>query len=169
MQQREYAEVRDRSTLAISVFVRLLRVMLLWVILYFVDRAYQAIYIEHVMSRDGNMGESVMQLKPRLWSMILVVFMIEAVFLLVVWLILSAFKKRFKLPGNTFVIDDALLKRLVVQYLSTLVLLVPIGMLFGYAMQSCKELRYRDDGLRGIRALAVLLLITCVIVVGAVP
>lgn len=143
--------------------------MVLWVILYFVERAYQAMYIENVMSKDGNHEMRVMELKPRLWSMILVVLAIEAVFMLVVLLILAAISKRFKTPNNTFVIDGAFLKRLTVQYLSTLALLIPLGTSFGYVMQSCKDLRYRDDGLRGIRALSVLLLITCAFVVAVVP
>jgi hypothetical protein len=121
------------------------------------------------MSKDGNHETPVMQLKPRLWTMILATLAVEAVFMLVIFLVLSAIKKRFKTPGNTFVIDDALIRRIGIQYASTLALLIPLGVTVGYVMQSCADLRYRDDGLRGIRALSVLLLILCFTVVLVVP
>lgn len=169
IQQRDIAEIRDGYTTTISIFVRAVRIMLLWTILYFVDRAFQAMYIEEVMTKDGNEDVSVMDLKPRLWSMIIVTLAVEAVLLLALFLVFLAIKKRFKRPGNTFVIDDALIRGLVRQYLSTIALVAPLGILLGYAMQSCKELRYRDDGLRGIRALAVMLLVVSGIIVAAVP
>lgn len=166
----QIAEVRDSLSLGVSVFVRIVRIMVLWIILYFVDRAFQAVYIESVMSKEGGDADTpVTQLNPRLWSMMLVVLAVEAVVFFALYLVLAALKKRFKAPNNAFVIDDALMRRILMQYLSTVAFLAPLGIMIGYTMQSCAELRYRDDGLRGIRALAVLLLILCIIVVAVVP
>jgi hypothetical protein len=161
-------EVNDAAATFVSVFLRIVRIMLLWVILYFVDRAYQAVYIENVFSKpvDATADVPAAALRPALWTMMPAVLLIELVLLTLVFLILLALKKRFHTPKNdTFILDDALMARLLREYLVSTVVMLPIGMLVGHAMQSCKELRYRDDGLRGIRALAVLLLLVAVVVV----
>jgi len=163
----DVAEVRDTTTLMISIFVRVMRVMLLWIILFFVDRAYQAIYVEDVLSKpiDVTAPLPASSLSPRLWTMMPLVLGIESVMLLIVVLGLLALKTRFKSTTNTFVIDTPLMRRLLTEYLASVAILAPLGALVGHTMQSCKEMRYRDDGLRGIRALAVLLLIMSVIII----
>jgi hypothetical protein len=165
----DVAEVRDTTALMISIFVRVLRVMILWIILFFVDRAYQAIYVEEVLSQpiDVTAPTPATSLSPRLWTMMPLVLGIESVVLLIVVLGLLALKTRFKRVNNTFVIDAPLLRRLLREYLASVAVLAPLGALVGHTMQSCKEMRYRDDGLRGIRALAVLLLIMSIVIIAA--
>lgn len=160
----DVAEVRDTPALVISIFVKVVRVLFLWIIFYFVDRAYQAMYVENVLGKDVD-AIAAMDLRPRLWTMMPLVLAIEAVVLVAVLLILLALKKKFDEPGNTFVIDASLIRRIVKEYLLSVLVIMPIGIAFGYVMQHCKELRYRDDGLRGIRAQAILLFIMSAIVI----
>jgi len=161
--------VRDTTAHAISIFVRVLRVMLLWIVLFFVDRAYQAVYVEDVLSKpfDVTAVLPASSLSPRLWTMMPIVLGIESVLLLMLALGLLALKTRFKSSDNSFAIDAPLIRRLLREYLASVAVLAPLGALVGHTMQSCKEMRYRDDGLRGIRALAVLLLIMSVIIIAA--
>jgi hypothetical protein len=124
------------------------------------------VYIENVLSKpsDATAAVPASSLKPALWTMMPAALLIEAVLLALAFLILLALKKRFHIPNkDTFIIDDALTSRILREYAISTIVMLPIGMLFGYAMQSCKDLRYRDDGLRGIRALATLLLLVAVV------
>jgi hypothetical protein len=162
--QDSTAEVRDTTALVMSISVRVIRVMILWIVLFFVDRAYQAMYIEQVMSKPIGI-KPASTLTPYLWTMMPLVLAIESVMLIIIVLGLLALKTKFHNTNNTFVIDAPLIRRLIREYIASVAVLAPLGALIGHAMQNCRDMRYRDDGLRGIRALAVILLIISTIII----
>ena len=45
----DIGEVRDVPALGIVVITRFIRVMVLWIVVFFVDRAYQEAYVQNVL------------------------------------------------------------------------------------------------------------------------
>jgi hypothetical protein len=151
-------EVRDGAALAVVVAFKVVRIMLLWIALYFVDRAYQSAYVQRVLV-DGK--------DPRcdLWTLVLAALAIEAVVLGLLLGLLMLVKARFKSDDNTFVLDGALMRRLLVGYASSTAVVATLGAALGVAVQDARNFRYKEDGLRGIRALSVMLLLVSTVTI----
>ena len=145
-------EVRDLTSHAIVTAFKVIRVMLLWVALYFVDRAYQGAYVQRVL---------VEGLEPRcdLWTLVFAALAIEAVVLALLFGLLVLLKDRFKSSENTFVVDAPLLRRLATGYATSTAVIAALGALLGVVVQDARHFRYREDGLRGIRALSLMVLL----------
>ena len=157
-------EVRDGAALGVVAAVRVVRTMVLWIALYFVDRAYQEAYVQRVLvgddGDDGDRGDP-----PRLWTIAAAALAIEAVILAMLGVILFLLSARFKSPKNSFLIDGPLLRRLAVDYAGTTTVLLLLGAAMGAVTQDTRNFRYREDGLRGIRALCVALLLVAFVVI----
>lgn len=154
--------VRDRATYAITAVFRVVRVMLLWIALYFVDRAYQSAYVQRVLV-DGK------EPSCNLWTLVLAALAIEASVLLLLLGLAFLLKVRFKSADNTFVVDGALLGSLAADYALSTSIVAAVGAGLGVAVQDVRNFRFRDDGLRGIRALSSMLLLVAAVTIGALP
>ena len=140
-------EAVDSASRWVLGLFRFVRVMLLWISFHFVDKAYQESYL--LRSSSGR------QL-PRLWTLPLAALGFEAaavaLLLGALWLLGSVYKR----PFNTFVIDRQLLVRLLRQYVESSAVILALGCSFGYVLQHSRTLRYREDGVRAVRALSLL-------------
>lgn len=152
--------VVDGTTVAVSTVFKLVRIMILWIALYFVDRAYQAAFLNRVMIEDRP--------PPPLWSVMAAALAIEAAFALMVIGGLALLRARFKRPDNTFVLDGPVISALLADYLASTVVLLALGTALGAVAQSRRHLRYKEDGMRGIRALCAALLLVSVVVIALV-
>ena len=81
--------------------------------------------------------------------------------------IVSLVKAVYKRPHNTFFLDSALMGVVAMDYVITTVALLSIGVALGRTAQR-SPLRYKDDGLRGIRALGTMMLSVSFVVI-AIP
>jgi hypothetical protein len=143
--------VRDGAAAGVVIGVRLVRVMVLWIAYYFVDRAYQASFVQRTVV-DGEEP-------PALWTIPIAAFAIEAAIFALVLGMLFLLKARFKTPTNTFVIDGPLLSRLAADYALTTAVSLAVCGGTGLVAQDRRHFRYRDDGLRGIRAASLLMFV----------
>jgi hypothetical protein len=143
--------VRDGAAAGVVIGVRIVRVMVLWIAYYFVDRAYQASFVQRTVV-DGEEP-------PALWTIPIAAFAIEAAIFALVLGMLFLLKARFKTPTNTFVIDGPLLSRLATDYALTTAVSLAVCGGTGLVAQDRRHFRYRDDGLRGIRAASLLMFV----------
>lgn len=152
--------VKDATTLTVLTVFKLIRFLILWIALYFVDRAFQAAYLTRVMVEDRP--------PPPLWSVMAAALMIEAAFALMVIGGLALLRGRFKRPDNTFVLDGPMISALLADYFATTAVLLALGTALGAVAQSRRHLRYGEDGMRGIRALCAALLLVSAVVIAVV-
>ena len=153
--------VRDGTTLGIVMTVRLVRVMVLWIAFYFVDRAYQSAYLQQTLV-DGREP-------PPMWTIPFAAFAIEAFVYALVFLLLTLLYVRFKSVNNTFVIDGPLLARLAREYFATTAVSLAVCAGLGAVAQDRQYFRYKEDGLRGIRALSLMMLIVSAVTLNLFP
>lgn len=171
----DIGEVRDVPALGIVVIVRFIRVMVLWIVVFFVDRAYQEAYVQSVLVEGGGDGEAGDAghddgpAPPRLWTLPLAAFAIEAGILLLFSSVLFMLNARFKQSGNAFVVDGTLMRRLASDYAVTTAVMLLLGTAFAAVSQDGRLFRYREDGLRGIRAFSTLFIMVSFAVLGLSP
>ncbi|OYV74674.1 MAG: hypothetical protein B7Z66_15670 [Chromatiales bacterium 21-64-14] len=171
----DIGEVRDAPALGFVVAVRFVRAMVLWIVLYFVDRAYQESYVQRVLVDGGGDGDGdggggqQGQPPPRLWTLPLMALSLEVAILAMLSAVLFMLNARFKSPSNAFVIDGKLLRRLLLDYAATTAVILLLGSAFASVAQDDTLFRYREDGLRGIRAYSTMFLLVAFAVLGLSP
>jgi hypothetical protein len=149
----------DRPVVAVLYFLKLARAMVLWISLYVVEKVFQDAYVQRAMGgRDDGKP-------PSLASMIMYAVAIEGTVMLLIVAVLVLLMARYKNPRTTFVIDRQFMSLLAIDYAFTTVTMVGLGVLLAKQVQDGRLFRYRDDGLRGIRALSNLLLYVSMVVI----
>lgn len=139
----------DDVILTTSVYlVKLLRFSVIWISLFVVEKVYQDAYVSKVLIRDGEPPD----LRPIVLYTLLVDF-VFSVFVLVIVALLNAQNQ-----GPTYAIDSVLAQALIVDYVSSTSVMAALGWGVATVVQDKKLLRYKDDGLRSIRALGTLIL-----------
>ena len=156
---RQEGSVRDVSAVSILVAFKLVRFMVLWIALFFIDRAYQATYMQRVIVEERS--------PPPLWTVMAAALAVEAAFALLLLGALALLGTRFKRPGNTFVLDAPLMSMLLADYFRTTAVMLAVGTALGACAQSARHFRYGEDGMRGIRALCIALLLVSAVVLAA--
>jgi hypothetical protein len=159
----------DGLLLGVVYVVKVLRVLVLWVALYVVDKAYQDAYVQRVLvgadpPQDPQARPKGTQAPPNLAWAVPLALLGEGAFCLLLLVVLSLLKARYKHPANTYVIDGDMLALLVADYAATTSALLVLGPLLAVVVQSRRLFRYRDDGLRGIRAYCGLMLVVSALV-----
>ena len=175
-------EVWDTPCLGILIAVRFVRAMVLWIVIFFVDRAYQESYVQRVLvdsspppapgdpleAEEGGGGIDGMP-PPKLWTLPAAALALEAGVVLLLSSLLFMLNARFKQPQNAFVVDQSLLRRLAADYAATTAVILLLGTAFAAVAQDERLFRYREDGLRGIRAYSTLFLLIALAVLGLSP
>lgn len=149
--------VKDGVTYGVMAVFKIVRIMVLWIALYFVDRAYQSAYLSRVMVRDEQ--------PPSLLTVAAAAMAIEAVFALIFIGFVTMLSARFKNDHNTFALDGPLLSSLWVHYLQSTIVILALGTALGGVAQSRKNLRYGEDGMRGIRALCTAIMLVSIVII----
>ena len=132
--------------------VKLWRAMVLWICLYVVEKVYQDEFVHKVLAGDGDARP------PSLSLVIAYAVGAEAVAMLLLVAVLALLMAKYKTRDSTFVIDNRFMVLLFVDYALTTSTMVTLGVAVAKQVQDGRLFRYRDDGLRGIRALCTLLL-----------
>ena len=153
----ERGSVKDGVTFGVLAAFKIVRIMVLWIALYFVDRAYQSYYMTRTMVEDKD--------PPSLLPLTAAALAIESVFALVFIGFISLLSGRFKKDNNTFALDGPLLSSLWATYLQSTLAILALGTLLGAVAQSRANLRYGEDGMRGIRALCTAILLVAIVII----
>ena len=151
-----HGSVRDTVTVTVCWLVRLVRAMVIWIIIHFVDKYYQAQYL-----KSTSLG---LQL-PRLWTLPLFVLAIEGGVFATLICITFAMSCVYKRDFNTFVLDRPLIKLLIKQYVFSTAPAAAAGVLIARVLQHSRALRYAEDGARAIRATSLMFFYVAVIAV----
>lgn len=137
------------SILAVCVYaVKLVRFMVLWVALFVTEKVYQDSYVSSVLIRDKPPPD----LRPLVMYALIVDFVVFGFILMLITLL------RAQNPSKTYVLDGYLVNALCIDYIASTLVIALIGTGLAIVVQDQAILRYRDDGLRSIRALGTLLL-----------
>lgn len=145
--------------------VKVVRIMVIWIVLYVIDKIWQDMYIQSLLKSETT---GIEQKTPSLWPIIIIALGIEAVFMLVLLLILVMVASLYGGTNTTFIIDRTTLFAIGVDYAMSSTILILIGATVASIAQSKRLFRFGDDGMRGIRATCNMLLVIAAIVI-AIP
>jgi hypothetical protein len=139
---------------------KFVRAMVFWVALYVMEKVYQDAYVQAVLVEGKP--------PPDLWGIVATAVAVEFGAMLVLAAVLLLVQSKYKAASNTFVLDDGLMAALAKDYAVGSVAILAVGTLLARAAENGQLFRYRDDGLRGIRALCNMVLYVS-FVVFAIP
>jgi len=131
------------STHTLIYSMKLLRVLFLWMALYLTSKTFQARYVQKVFADNED--------PPRLETMVLMFWALEAVLMVFVFIILYLIKYLLNSDSN-FIINDGVIGKFMGDYIASTVLIVLAGLVIGRIMMKKKYFRYKSDGLRAIRS-----------------
>lgn len=140
--------MNDRILTACVYTVKLVRFLVLWIALFVTEKVYQDAYVSTVLIRDRTPPD----LRPVAVYALLVDFVFFTFMMLVIQLL------RAQNPDRVYAIDSNLVTLLITDYIASTVVFGLVGWTIAAVVQDKEILRYRDDGLRSIRALGTLLL-----------
>lgn len=128
--------------------IKLVRFLVLWIALFVTEKVFQDDYVSRVLIRDGA--------PPDLRPLVVYALLVDFVFFTFIMLVIQLL--RAQNPDRNYAIDGNLVSVLMVDYVASSVVFGVVGWSIAAVVQDRKILRYRDDGLRSIRALGTLLL-----------
>ena len=146
----------DANSLVILYVIKTFRIMSIWTVLYVLDKVYQAQYMQDVY---------VSHRPPTSVSLLPVLLVsIEAVAFALLFMILLLFRNRFCVTKNTFIVDEILLRHVLVDYALTTTSIVLIGTAITAIVCGKDTLRFHHDGMRGIRAASQIIFYASIII-----
>ena len=152
--------MHETSDIAIVIIAKAVRAMVFWVALYMVEKVYQDAYVQRTLLEDGE--------PPDLRWLTAAALGIDLAVAGVLGVVLYLIKAVFKAPGNTFVLDASTLRILALDYVCSTSTILYVGTLLAHSAQNAQRFRYRDNGVRGIRAFSNMLLYVSFVVM-AIP
>lgn len=138
------------SSVAVVAVFKIARAMVLWISLYAADKVFQDAFVQRVLASDGD--------PPDLRWFVPCALAIDATVMILLCTILSLVRNTYKLPTNTFIVDAPLVLLIVKDYVATTLLILALGVALASVAQSESMFRYREDGMRGVRAFGELML-----------
>ena len=149
--------VYDGPFLAIAYSIKMIRLLAVLGVLAIMERVYLSRYFDATyMSTDPGPP-------PNLTAVPLIVFGVEALLFAIAFTILFVFEAALKTESNAYVVDTGLLVSLAVDFFLTTCASCVIASGIMSTIASC-SLRYKTDGMRGIRAGFRLVQISCCVI-----
>lgn len=140
--------MNDSIVTACVYTVKLVRFLVLWIALFVTEKVYQDAYVSTVLVLDRP--------PPDLRPVVVYALLVDFVFFTFTMLVIQLL--RAQNPGSRYAIDSNLVTLLIVDYIASTLVLGVVGWSVSSVVQNRDVLRYKDDGLRSIRALGTLLL-----------
>jgi hypothetical protein len=140
----------DIASTGLICVVKIVRAMVFWVALYVAEKVFQDTYVQQVLAQDQD--------PPDLTWMVPYALSIDLLVMSLVCVITVLLKEMYKFNNNTFVLDGALIRCMALDYLTSTGIILCLGVLLSRMAQTKQLFRYRDDGLRGIRAVCDMML-----------
>ena len=150
----------DSSSLVVVYIVKFIRFLLLWMVLFVMEKVAIDRYVTRVLIYDKS--------PQQLARSIVIAIAVEALLFLFVVSLLFLISARYNHPRNTFVIDGGLIQAILKDYLVTTLLIMNIGIVLGTVVQNKVLFRFQHDGLRGTRAYTYAMFYVALIVL-AIP
>lgn len=143
---------------------KLIRILTLWTAVFFTDKIFQDKFINQVYYDIQN--ENSDRRYPNLHHFIWVVILIDMVlFGLILLASFSAAMFVEKTSMNSmFVIDTQLLRLIFIDFLMSIIVIFVLGYILADTIQKMHQLRFKDVGIRGIRAYSTLIIFVNIVV-----
>lgn len=163
----------DWGSRSFLIAMKLLRWNVFWFAVYVACKAYQDKYVEKVLlgeqdTRTRAHEPADARPPPDLMSFVIYALALDLGICLLIATIVALVVAKFKAPDNTFILDWPLLQLAGFDYAMSTATLALLGVLLARVVQKPGIFRYREDGLRGIRAFSEVLLFSSAVVI-AVP
>jgi hypothetical protein len=129
--------------------LKFFRLLFTWFSLYLASKIFQEKYVKKVFANNED--------PPDLRAFVGIFLGLEVAFMSAVFIFLVLLKYVFD-KGGDFVINAAVLKRFMVDYLISTVFIIVFAILLASIMMKKKYFRYKVDGLRAIRGLQEIIL-----------
>jgi hypothetical protein len=143
--------------------IKVARIMVIWIALYAIDKVWQDAFVQSLVENEASGAED--RPPPAMWPIIVLALGAEAVFMMVVILCLVLVGVMYGGPKSTYALDAPLLRLVGIDYVLSTAVLIGIGVLVARVAQDGKIFRFRDDGMRGIRATCSMLLSIAAVVI----
>jgi hypothetical protein len=141
-------------------FLKFIRIAIQLVALWAAQKSFQDMYFRKVYGKDKN--------PPHLRRMLYLYLSIESVaYLLVIAVVIGA-SFAFKREKNTFVIDDALIKVIMWDFILNTIVTLAFGIAVASTLYNNKYFTYKDQGLATTRAYMDIMMVT-VGIIGILP
>jgi hypothetical protein len=142
--------MRDAPTVFALHGIKLVRVAAVWLALFVAERVYLDLYVQRTLVRGGA--------PPPLYGLVLLAVGLEALAALAGGLLLAFAATVYRRLSPALVLDGQLLRLALKDYAWTTAAFLAAALLLARVVQGSRALRYRDDGMRAIRAFSVMLL-----------
>jgi hypothetical protein len=157
IEKRVAAMLISPVVLGILYFVKVSRIMTFWISLYVVEKVYQDAYIHRVLLEDRS--------PPPLYLITVYALCIDALFTAFTIVVLMLVRTKMSAHSKTFIVDKRFIVLVLKDYLICTLPILALGVGLGLAAQNRKYFRIREDGLRGIRAYANMMLVVGAVVI----
>ena len=170
---RWFTEIRSRSVrdgylLLFGALFKAYRICTLWIVVFVMEKLYQQAYVERVFLADDDATSSADTTPPSLDGFVAVVMAAEAVTAAAFFAILGLLRAGFQSGGTSYVVDTPMLTLLATDYVLSTAAVLAVGGLVSRTVQDGQLFRYGHDGLRGVRANAIVTLKMAMVIV-AIP
>jgi hypothetical protein len=124
--------------------IKLLRILFLYAALVIALRVFEQMYLNGVYVQNKE--------PPSILTMLGLFLAFDVALNLALLLFMLVLVFFFKTSGNAFLIDMSLIRRMVTDYVATMVIVGAIGAIIGSIVQRKKYFKYNVEGPRAIRA-----------------
>lgn len=146
----------DARTVVALHGIKLARVAFVWLSLFAAEKVFLDLYVQRTLVGNAR--------PPSLYGLVLLAVALEAVASLVLALMMGFVAALYRRVSPALVLDGHLLRLAAKDYAWTSAAFLVVALLIARVVQSSRALRYRDDGMRAIRALCVMLLVVAAVV-----
>jgi len=159
--------VRDGYLLLFAALFKAYRICTLWIVVFVMEKLYQQAYVERVfLAEDGAGGDD--RTPPSLDGFVAAVMAVEAVTAAAFFAILALLRSGFRAGDTSYVVDAPMLTLLATDYALSTAAVLAVGGMVARTAQDRQLFRYGHDGLRGVRAHALMTLKLAMVIV-AIP
>jgi len=138
----------DAKTAGVMYAIKTYRILTLWFIVSMMEKVFLENFLRNTYINQGP--------PPDFAQFVTVCWATEFFALAVPFFVLSLLYVRYKAFDNSFIIDMQLIFMALLDYVMSSILLVSIGLVVAGRIQDGDLFRYRHDGMRGIRAGALI-------------
>lgn len=138
----------DFKIASVMYAVKMYRIFTMWLIVSMLEKVFLENYLERVYIKHSR--------PPSFSQLVTVTWAIDAIALIVPFSILYLLYVRYKDVGNSYIIDARIMLLVMIDYLMSSILFVSVGLIILNHIQDKDLFRYEHDGMRAIRAGAVI-------------
>ena len=137
------ALILDSKFIAIYV-LKVIEFIIIMVSLFLTDKVFSNLYMQKVYADNGD--------PPSLLTLYGIFLAMNIGFMLFLVTMLFLLSFIFKRPSNDFIISAELIKTMLLDYASFMLILTVVALIIGTIVEKKKYFRYQTEGLRASRA-----------------